>query len=191
MSIMVAVDLLGCTGSTEERAALLHKTIQLAAELKSNLGNMFGFAAVMRALEMPQVRRTRRRKTCCLGVCFSWSTNGTLAATFVITIQVVIVFLLSASLQISRLEQTWVTLRQRHTEGAILYEKKLKPFMKNMNDCQGRPLAPTQFYSFNPHFFHFYCLKLDQRHISRSSTSFSSSSAFLVQQHKKNIKILK
>jgi len=58
MSIMMAVDLLGCTGSTEERAALLHKTIQLAAELKSNLGNMFGFAAVMRALELPQVRYT-------------------------------------------------------------------------------------------------------------------------------------
>lgn len=57
MSIMMAVDLLGCTGSTEERAALLHKTIQLAAELKSSLGNMFGFAAVMRALELPQVRR--------------------------------------------------------------------------------------------------------------------------------------
>ncbi|CAI5666615.1 unnamed protein product [Oreochromis niloticus] len=89
MSIMMAVDLLGCTGSTEERAALLHKTIQLAAELKSSLGNMFGFAAVMRALELPQI---------------------------------------------SRLEQTWVTLRQRHTEGAILYEKKLKPFMKNIND---------------------------------------------------------
>ncbi|XP_071196153.1 SH2 domain-containing protein 3C-like isoform X2 [Salvelinus alpinus] len=89
MSIMTAVDLLGCTGSKEERAALLHKTIQLAAELKNNLGNMFGFAAVMRALELPQI---------------------------------------------SRLEQTWMTLRQRHTEGAILYEKKLKPFMKNMND---------------------------------------------------------
>ncbi|KAM6902550.1 SH2 domain-containing protein 3C isoform 2-T2 [Xenentodon cancila] len=89
MSIVMAVDLLGCTGSTEERAALLHKTIQLAAELKNNLGNMFGFAAVMRALELPQI---------------------------------------------SRLEQTWVALRQRHTEGAILYEKKLKPFMKNLND---------------------------------------------------------
>ncbi|KAM8872658.1 SH2 domain-containing protein 3C isoform 2-T2 [Synchiropus picturatus] len=89
MSIMMAVDLLGCTGSTEERAVLLHKTIQLAAELKSNLGNMFGFAAVMRALELPQI---------------------------------------------SRLEQTWVALRQRHTEGAILYEKKLKPFLKNLND---------------------------------------------------------
>uniref|UniRef100_A0A7N8WLG7 SH2 domain containing 3Ca n=1 Tax=Mastacembelus armatus TaxID=205130 RepID=A0A7N8WLG7_9TELE len=89
MSIMMAVDLLGCTGSTEERAALLHKTIQLAAELKNSLGNMFGFAAVMRALELPQI---------------------------------------------SRLEQTWMTLRQRHTEGAILYEKKLKPFMKNMNE---------------------------------------------------------
>ncbi|XP_008284454.1 SH2 domain-containing protein 3C [Stegastes partitus] len=101
MSIMMAVDLLGCTGSTEERAALLHKTIQLAAELKSNLGNMFGFAAVMRALEMPQI---------------------------------------------SRLEQTWVTLRQRHTEGAILYEKKLKPFMKNMNDGkESSALSNTSF----------------------------------------------
>ncbi|KAG1971147.1 SH2 domain-containing protein 3C [Pimephales promelas] len=89
MSIMMAVDLLGCTGSTEERAALLYKTIQLAAELKSNMGNMYGFAAVMRALELPQI---------------------------------------------SRLEQTWMTLRQRHTEGAILYEKKLKPFLKAMND---------------------------------------------------------
>ncbi|KAM8743696.1 SH2 domain-containing protein 3C isoform 1-T1 [Acanthopagrus schlegelii] len=101
MSIMMAVDLLGCTGSTEERAALLHKTIQLAAELKSTLGNMFGFAAVMRALELPQI---------------------------------------------SRLEQTWVTLRQRHTEGAILYEKKLKPFMKNMNDGkESSALSNTSF----------------------------------------------
>lgn len=55
MSIMIAVDILGCTGSTEERAALLHKTIQLAAELKSTMGNMFSFAAVMGALEMTQV----------------------------------------------------------------------------------------------------------------------------------------
>ncbi|KAM6975527.1 SH2 domain-containing protein 3C isoform 2-T2 [Tautogolabrus adspersus] len=101
MSIMMAVDLLGCTGSTEERATLLHKTIQLAAELKSSLGNMFGFAAVMRALELPQI---------------------------------------------SRLEQTWVTLRQRHTEGAILYEKKLKPFMKNMNDGkESSALSNTSF----------------------------------------------
>ncbi|CAB1321713.1 unnamed protein product, partial [Coregonus sp. 'balchen'] len=89
MSIMLAVDVLGCTGSTEERASLLHKTIQMAAELKSNLGNMFGFAAIMRTLELPQI---------------------------------------------SRLEQTWMVLRQRHTEGAILYEKTLKPFMKRMND---------------------------------------------------------
>ena len=33
-----------------------------------------------------------------------------------------------------------MTLRQRHTEGAILYEKKLKPFMKNMNDGKGMKL---------------------------------------------------
>lgn len=41
------------------------------------------------------------------------------------------------SSQISRLEQTWVTLRQRHTEGAILYEKKLKPFLKSLNEGKG------------------------------------------------------
>ncbi|XP_041642601.1 SH2 domain containing 3Cb [Cheilinus undulatus] len=89
MATMLAVDILGCTGSTEERAGLLHKIIQIAAELKSTMGNMFGFAAVMRALELPQV---------------------------------------------SRLEQTWTTLRQRHTEGAILYDKTLRPFMKSLND---------------------------------------------------------
>ncbi|XP_072209042.1 SH2 domain-containing protein 3C isoform X3 [Excalfactoria chinensis] len=101
MSIMIAVDILGCTGSTEERAALLHKTIQLAAELKSTMGNMFSFAAVMNALEMAQI---------------------------------------------ARLEQTWMVLRQRHTEGAILYEKKLKPFLKSLNEGkEGPPLSNTTF----------------------------------------------
>ncbi|OWK10446.1 SH2D3C [Cervus elaphus hippelaphus] len=92
MSIMLAVDILGCTGSAEERAALLHKTIQLAAELRGTMGNMFSFAAVMGALDMAQI---------------------------------------------ARLEQTWVTLRQRHTEGAILYEKTLKPFLKSLNEGKG------------------------------------------------------
>ncbi|XP_042193123.1 SH2 domain-containing protein 3C isoform X1 [Callorhinchus milii] len=95
MAITMTVDILGCTGSTEERAVLLHKTIQLAAELKSNLGNLFGFAAIMKALEMPQI---------------------------------------------TRLEQTWAALRQRHTEGAVLYEKKLKPFLKTLNE--GKELSP-------------------------------------------------
>lgn len=43
--------------------------------------------------------------------------------------------------QIARLEQTWMTLRQRHTEGAILYEKKLKPFLKSLNEGTGT--SPT------------------------------------------------
>ncbi|XP_051835986.1 SH2 domain-containing protein 3C isoform X2 [Antechinus flavipes] len=101
MSIMLAVDILGCTGSTEERAALLHKTIQLAAELRGTMGNMFSFAAVMSALDMAQI---------------------------------------------SRLEQTWMALRQRHTEGAILYEKKLKPFLKSLNEGKDSPpLSNTTF----------------------------------------------
>lgn len=56
MATTLAVDVLGCTGTTEERAGLLHKMIQIAAELKGTMGNMFGFAAIMRALELPQVR---------------------------------------------------------------------------------------------------------------------------------------
>ncbi|XP_026178651.1 SH2 domain containing 3Cb isoform X2 [Mastacembelus armatus] len=101
MAITLAVNVLGCTGTTEERAGLLHKIIQIAAELKSTMGNMFGFAAVMRSLELPQV---------------------------------------------SRLEQTWTTLRQRHTEGAILYEKTLRPFMKSLNDGrESCPLSNTTF----------------------------------------------
>lgn len=58
MSIMLAVQLLGCTGSADERATLLHRAICLASELKSNLGNLFGFATVMKCLELPQVRKT-------------------------------------------------------------------------------------------------------------------------------------
>ncbi|XP_067377055.1 SH2 domain containing 3Cb isoform X2 [Channa argus] len=101
MATMLAVDVLGCTGTNEERASLLHKIIQIAAELKSTMGNMFGFAAVMRALELPQV---------------------------------------------ARLEQTWMALRQRHTEGAILYEKTLRPFMKSLNEGrESCPLSNTTF----------------------------------------------
>ncbi|XP_068594966.1 SH2 domain containing 3Cb [Brachionichthys hirsutus] len=101
MATMLALDILGCTGTTEERAGLLHKIIQIAAELKSTMGNMFGFAAVMRALELPQV---------------------------------------------SRLEQTWTALRQRHTEGAILYEKTLRPFLKALNGGrESCPLSNTTF----------------------------------------------
>lgn len=59
MATTLAVDVLGCTGTTEERAGLLHKIIQVAAELKGTTGDMFGFAAVMRALELPQVRRQK------------------------------------------------------------------------------------------------------------------------------------
>ncbi|XP_017283351.1 SH2 domain containing 3Cb isoform X2 [Kryptolebias marmoratus] len=95
MAIVFAVNVLGCSGTVEERAALLHKIIQIAAELKTTMGNLFGFAAVMRALELPQV---------------------------------------------SRLEQTWTVLRQRHTDGAILYEKTLRPFLKSLND--GRESCP-------------------------------------------------
>nr|XP_031533436.1 SH2 domain-containing protein 3C isoform X3 [Vicugna pacos] len=107
MSIMLAVDILGCTGSAEERAALLHKTIQLAAELRGTMGNMFSFAAVMGALDM---------------------------------------------VQIARLEQTWVTLRQRHTEGAILYEKKLKPFLKSLNEGKGFQARPELLEVFSTEF---------------------------------------
>ncbi|XP_030647435.1 SH2 domain containing 3Cb [Chanos chanos] len=88
LSVMLAVELLGCTGNIEERAALIHKIIQLATELRDTVGNLFGFTAVMKTLELPQI---------------------------------------------SRLDKTWMTLRQRHTDSAVQYEKCLKPFLRNLN----------------------------------------------------------
>ncbi|KAB5528496.1 hypothetical protein PHYPO_G00140840 [Pangasianodon hypophthalmus] len=98
MSIMLAMVLLGCTGSVEERGSLLHRIISLASELKTNLGNMFGFAAVMRVLELPQI---------------------------------------------VRLDETWMALRQKYTESAVLYEKTLRPSLKRMNDGK-EPCDPSE-----------------------------------------------
>ncbi|XP_075472548.1 breast cancer anti-estrogen resistance protein 3 isoform X2 [Ascaphus truei] len=56
MAIGIAVDILGCTGNLEERVATLNKLIQLAVELK-DLGDLYAFSAVMKALDMPQITR--------------------------------------------------------------------------------------------------------------------------------------
>ena len=55
MAIGIAVDILGCTGSLEDRAATLNKIIQVAVELKDSMGDLYSFSAIMKALEMPQV----------------------------------------------------------------------------------------------------------------------------------------
>ncbi|XP_053187499.1 breast cancer anti-estrogen resistance protein 3 homolog [Scomber japonicus] len=89
ISLGVAVDILGCTGTVSQRATVLHKLILLAEALKDHAHNLYSFSAVMKALEMPQIMR---------------------------------------------LEMTWRALRRNHTESAVLFEKKLKPFMKSLND---------------------------------------------------------
>ncbi|XP_025893629.1 breast cancer anti-estrogen resistance protein 3 isoform X1 [Nothoprocta perdicaria] len=91
MAIGIAVDILGCTGNVEDRAATLNRIIQVAVELKDSLGDLYAFSAIMKALEMPQV---------------------------------------------SRLEQTWTTLRHHYTQTAITYEKQLKPFSKALHEGQ-------------------------------------------------------
>ncbi|KAL2090094.1 hypothetical protein ACEWY4_014782 [Coilia grayii] len=68
MAIAVAVDILGCTGSLEERAATLNRIILVALELKDSMGDLYAFSAIMKALDMPQITRldhtwtTLRRK---------------------------------------------------------------------------------------------------------------------------------
>lgn len=57
MAIGIAVDILGCTGNLEERAATLNRIIQVAVELKDVLGDLYAFSAIMKALEMPQVKK--------------------------------------------------------------------------------------------------------------------------------------
>nr|XP_043900141.1 breast cancer anti-estrogen resistance protein 3 isoform X2 [Solea senegalensis] len=87
MAIGVAVDILGCTGSVDERASTLNRIILVAVELKDTVGDLFAFTALMKALDMQQI---------------------------------------------SRLEETWTTLRRNYTQTAISYEKILKPFYKNL-----------------------------------------------------------
>uniref|UniRef100_A0A3Q0T2F0 BCAR3 adaptor protein, NSP family member n=1 Tax=Amphilophus citrinellus TaxID=61819 RepID=A0A3Q0T2F0_AMPCI len=87
MAIGVAVDILGCTGSVEERASTLNRIILVAMELKDTVGDLFAFTALMKALDLPQI---------------------------------------------SRLEETWTTLRRNFTQTAISYEKTLKPFYKSL-----------------------------------------------------------
>ncbi|XP_041640521.1 breast cancer anti-estrogen resistance protein 3 homolog isoform X1 [Cheilinus undulatus] len=89
IALGVAVDILGCTGTVSQRAAVLHKLISLAQALKEHAHDLYSFSAVMKALEMPQIMR---------------------------------------------LEMTWRALRRNHTETAVLFEKKLKPFMNQLND---------------------------------------------------------
>ncbi|XP_005894759.2 breast cancer anti-estrogen resistance protein 3 isoform X1 [Bos mutus] len=60
MAIGIAVDILGCTGSLEDRAATLNKIIQVAVELKDSMGDLYSFSAIMKALEMPQITRLEK-----------------------------------------------------------------------------------------------------------------------------------
>ncbi|XP_051776845.1 breast cancer anti-estrogen resistance protein 3 homolog isoform X1 [Erpetoichthys calabaricus] len=96
LALGIAIDILGCTGTVSQRAAVLHKMIQVANELRVTAGDLFAFSAVMKALEMPQILR---------------------------------------------LEMTWRTLRRSHTESAITFEKKLKPYLKALNE--GKDETPT------------------------------------------------
>ncbi|KAM8874054.1 breast cancer anti-estrogen resistance protein 3 isoform 2-T2 [Spinachia spinachia] len=57
MAIGVAVDILGCTGSVDERASTLNRIILVAVELKDAVGDLFAFTALMKALDLPQIGR--------------------------------------------------------------------------------------------------------------------------------------
>lgn len=67
MAIGVAVDILGCTGSVEERASTLNRIILVALELKDSVGDLFAFTALMKALDLPQVRLMNDALNCKLG----------------------------------------------------------------------------------------------------------------------------
>ncbi|XP_066470443.1 SH2 domain-containing protein 3A [Tiliqua scincoides] len=57
IALGIAVDILGCTGMVAERAATLHKIIQLAVELWRSAGDLFALSAVMKGLQLPQIAR--------------------------------------------------------------------------------------------------------------------------------------
>lgn len=57
LALAGALAVLGCTGPLEERTAALKGLVELALELRPGAaGDLPGFAAVMSALLMPQVR---------------------------------------------------------------------------------------------------------------------------------------
>ncbi|KAJ7316703.1 hypothetical protein JRQ81_002865 [Phrynocephalus forsythii] len=57
IALGIAVDILGCTGPVAERAATVHKVIQLGMELWRSAGDLFALSAVMKALQLPQITR--------------------------------------------------------------------------------------------------------------------------------------
>ncbi|XP_034155997.2 breast cancer anti-estrogen resistance protein 3 homolog isoform X2 [Pangasianodon hypophthalmus] len=57
LALGVAVDVLGCTSSVNQRALVLHKAIQLAQALRSTAHDLYAFSAIMKALELPQLTR--------------------------------------------------------------------------------------------------------------------------------------
>ncbi|XP_078141981.1 breast cancer anti-estrogen resistance protein 3 isoform X2 [Centroberyx gerrardi] len=63
MAIGVAVDILGCTGSVEERASTLNRIILVALELKDAVGDLYAFTALMKALDLPQIGRLEQTWT--------------------------------------------------------------------------------------------------------------------------------
>ncbi|KAI5938299.1 Breast cancer anti-estrogen resistance protein 3 [Manis javanica] len=63
MAIGIAVDILGCTGTLEDRAATLNRIIQVAVELKDSMGDLYSFSAIMKALEMSQITRLEKTWT--------------------------------------------------------------------------------------------------------------------------------
>lgn len=116
--LLVAVTILTCQ-SDDERAETLNKWIQVAIDTKTALGNLFGFCAIMLGLCMPQVNHFE-------SLWPFWCT----------TISFFFIF------QIQKLEPTWHTLRQKYTDSAFNFEAKLRPTLKNMNDCSN-PQAPN------------------------------------------------
>lgn len=130
IALGVAVDVLGCTGTVSQRAAVLHKVILLAQALKEHAHDLYSFSAVMKALEMPQVRRLVTEE-----ILVGWWSRTHLFLT---------VCVLFFHVQIMRLEMTWRALRRNHTDTAVLFEKKLKPFMNSLNDGDSEWLCMRQ-----------------------------------------------
>lgn len=49
---------------------------------------------------------------------------------------------ITISFQVEKLDSTWHTLRQKHTDAAFNFEAKLRPTLKSMNSCSN-PQAPN------------------------------------------------
>lgn len=133
--LLIAVTILTCQ-TDRQRADTINDWILLAVETKTALGNLYGFGAIMFGLCMPQVGLISS-KFSTIFILFKYNINRKTYLTEPAALHVLITIF-----QVEKLENAWNILRRVHTDNALMFEAKLRPCFKSMNEGTN-PLPPN------------------------------------------------